>query len=428
MEKQKVSRIFATFRFNDEKSFSTSIQMPKNNGQNYVIYDQYLVYNLLTKAAELFLDCEQVRCKHIYLALREQYGAKSIQINTFSTGYGGIDGARFAYNRITSEAARPGFESVHFGTRRLVPVQVAYTEPKVNAEVVPPPAAVIENEQQVDELPTLAAIHEEPLPVQMDVPIAMVQESSIAPTVLQTLSTMATSQADGMRALADANRGILTLASLSEQLLKQRDEEAHLRHVSDGRLGAEVKLASAAVRAENAQLQAALSVETAGRQSDAIEKALLTRRHEEDTEKIEALKLDLEASQATVGRLTKKLAARGQPKRKERTKKSVSNVRVVAAYLRAIMGVKPCDGVPLYEDSEIVTCSSMLQKLHAFANLHNLPRLCSVGEVGKAMAAIAIDTHAAGVHLLPRVAGSGGRNRWTFDIPRTVAALHRVDP
>ncbi len=72
---------------------------------------------MATKEAELFLECDQIRCNQIIKALEQQAGAQSIQINTFSRGGCFRDGAQSAYNRITVCAANEGFASAHFGMR-----------------------------------------------------------------------------------------------------------------------------------------------------------------------------------------------------------------------------------------------------------------------------------------------------------------------
>ena len=114
-----IQRAYFVFRFSNEAFFSDGINLMKKNGGAHKVYDQYSLFNSVTKEAEMYLKCEQIRCRRIIAALKQQAGAKSIQVTTFSCGTGGQIGALHAYNRITEGATREGFRTTHLGPERL---------------------------------------------------------------------------------------------------------------------------------------------------------------------------------------------------------------------------------------------------------------------------------------------------------------------
>jgi hypothetical protein len=91
--------------------------MMKKNGSAHVVYEQHSLFNLDTKEAEMYLNCKQIRCKRIIHALKQQAGAKSIQVTTFAVGNEGRNAALYAHNRIKEGATRKGFRSTHLGTK-----------------------------------------------------------------------------------------------------------------------------------------------------------------------------------------------------------------------------------------------------------------------------------------------------------------------
>jgi hypothetical protein len=241
---------------------------------------------------------------------------------------------------------------------------------------------------------------------------------------------------------------------LSEKLYDDKINAEHLRHVSDGRLGAGVQQATAPVREENAQLRAALAAETAKvnfiagqRETDRVKIASLETETariaaleeknahlEEEKQNIQNINARLIRESAIdhmeidrlVGELEKRRPyAVGEPKiRVQRTRRNAI-ARCFANYLRALMGVARYDEVPLYADGDILTYSDLLGPVQAFAEARGMLKPLKACQLGMALKDIGIVEASDGIRSVYRDGTGARRVCLTFNIARTVAALQR---